>query len=207
MLSPYQTVRAYGEAQFELSRSRFVCHAARAESEEEAAAFVTQIKRRHREANHNCSAYIIGKQGQWQKADDDGEPSGTAGKPLLELLKKQHLTDTVLVVSRYFGGIKLGAGGLIRAYGRGGSEAVQAAGVVRQQPYVRLEVTCDYALLAILENNLHQAGYAVAGKEFAAQVTLQVLRRPDDAVLARRLADWSGGTAAVREAGEEYVAE
>ncbi len=115
----YFTVKQRGEHEIVIQKSRFIAHFARVETEEEAQDFIQEIKKQHWSATHNCSAYLIGEQDQIQKANDDGEPSGTAGVPMLEVLKKRELKDTVVVVTRYFGGIKLGAGGLIRAYGEG----------------------------------------------------------------------------------------
>lgn len=201
----HRTVKDCSEARFDISRSVFIGCAARVESEEAAAEFISQVKKLQRDATHHCSAYIVGKRSEIQRADDDGEPSGTAGKPILEVLKKQDLTDTVIVVTRYFGGIKLGAGGLIRAYGRGASEAVRAAGIIERQPHLRVSVTCDYSLLAILENNLRNKGYCVTGKDFAEQATLYVLRLPADAEFDQHIADWSAGSALIRDAGESYV--
>ena len=109
MLAVYHTVKQTGSHEINIERSRFIAHVARAETEEEAQAFIADIKKQHWNATHNCSAYLIGENDHIQKANDDGEPSGTAGVPMLEVLKKKKLKDTVVVVTRYFGGIKLGA--------------------------------------------------------------------------------------------------
>lgn len=118
MRESYITVGNSANAEIIIQKSRFIGYAARAETEEEAIGFINSIKEMHRSANHNCSAYMIGEHDSIQKANDDGEPSGTAGVPILEVLKKRGLKDTVIVVTRYFGDIKLGGGGLIRAYGK-----------------------------------------------------------------------------------------
>src|SRR5690625_6094223 len=118
MLHEYFTVKHSGEDQLMIQKSRLIGYVRRVETEDEAHEFINEIKKKHYDATHNCSAYIIGENDQIQKANDDGEPSGTAGIPMLEVLKRQHLKDTAVVVTRYFGGVKLGAGGLIRAYGR-----------------------------------------------------------------------------------------
>ncbi len=112
MLHHYNTVKGYGEHEIIIERSRFITYVNRVETEEEAQEFIASIKKKHHDANHNCSAYMIGENNLIQKANDDGEPSGTAGVPMLEVIKKRDLKDTVVVVTRYFGGIKLGAGGL-----------------------------------------------------------------------------------------------
>src|SRR5690625_617238 len=124
MLTKYYTVKKSGSTQLMIQKSRFIGYIKRVETEEAAQEFINSIKKKHYDATHNCSAYIIGEHDQIQKANDDGEPSGTAGVPMLEVLKKQNLKDTAVIVTRYFGGIKLGAGGLIRAYGSTTSEAI-----------------------------------------------------------------------------------
>src|SRR5699024_10060695 len=113
-----------------IQKSRFIGYVKRVETEENALAFIDEIKKKHHDATHNCSAYLIGEHDQIQKANDDGEPTGTAGVPILEVLKKKKLKDTAVVVTRYFGGVKLGAGGLIRAYGSTTSKAINATGIV-----------------------------------------------------------------------------
>src|SRR5690625_4457046 len=125
MIENYYTVKKEGSVQMTIQKSRFIGYVKRVETEEDAQDFIQEIKKKHHDATHNCSAYIIGEHDQIQKANDDGEPSGTAGIPMLEVLKKQKLKDTAVVVTRYFGGIKLGAGGLIRAYGNTTSETIR----------------------------------------------------------------------------------
>src|SRR5690625_5200622 len=133
MVTSYFTVKDEGSEQLIIQKSRFIGYVRRVETEETAQAFIQDIKKKHYDATHNCSAYIIGKHDHIQKANDDGEPGGTAGVPILEVLKKQQLKNTAVVVTRYFGGIKLGAGGLIRAYGNATTRAIQATGVVKRQ--------------------------------------------------------------------------
>lgn len=160
MLSNYFTVKKDGGShEIVIQKSRFIGTIKRVESEEEAQAFIQELKKKYHDATHNCSAYIIGEHDQIQKANDDGEPSGTAGVPMLEVLKKQHLKDTVVIVTRYFGGIKLGAGGLIRAYGGATSQAIQNIGVVKRQLMQGFSITVDYNLLGKLENTLRNSDY------------------------------------------------
>lgn len=161
MLPSYYTVKDYGENEIVIDKSRFIAHVSRAESEEEAQDFIQTIKKKHWNATHNCSAYLIGENDQIQKANDDGEPSGTAGVPILEVLKKKHLKDTVVVITRYFGGIKLGAGGLIRAYGKATSEGINATGVVERKLMRVMHTKIDYTWLGKLENELRSSIYAV----------------------------------------------
>ena len=154
MAKNYKTIKADGSMEWEIKKSRFLCHLKRVNTEEEAKAFIQSIKKEHWKANHNCSAYLIGNNSEIQRSSDDGEPSGTAGVPMLEVLKKNELINVCAVVTRYFGGIKLGAGGLIRAYAHSVSEGLQAVGLVvgKSQQEVFLEI--DYSLLGKLQNSL-----------------------------------------------------
>ena len=124
----------------------------------------------HHTATHNCSAYMIGEHDNIQKANDDGEPSGTAGVPMLEVLKKQGLKDTVVVVTRYFGGIKLGGGGLIRAYGRATTEGITATGTVERKLHHLMKVTIDYTWLGKVENEVRQSPYPLKEITYAEDV-------------------------------------
>ena len=129
--------------QEEIKKSRFICHVKRVYSEEEARAFITAIKKEHYKATHNCSAFIIGEKSDIKRTSDDGEPSGTAGVPMLGVLEKHNLTNLCVVVTRYFGGIKLGAGGLIRAYAGSVALAIKEIGLVeiKEQAGLRLQLS------------------------------------------------------------------
>jgi uncharacterized YigZ family protein len=159
MRANYRTVKGYGESEYVIQRSRFITFVMRVETEEEALDFINNIKKMHHTATHNCSAYMIGEHDDIQKANDDGEPSGTAGVPILEVLKKQKLKDTAIVVTRYYGGIKLGGGGLIRAYGRAASDGIVAAGIVECRLHYLMKVTVEYTWLGKVENEVRQSTY------------------------------------------------
>ena len=161
MLPHYHTVKQTGEHEITIQKSRFIAHVKRAETESEAQEFIQAIKKQHWGATHNCSAYLIGEHDQIQKANDDGEPSGTAGVPILEVLKKRKLKDTVVVVTRYFGGIKLGAGGLIRAYGKATSEGLDAVGIVERKLSQIIHAKFDYTWLGKIEKELRAAHYKI----------------------------------------------
>ncbi|EQB37490.1 hypothetical protein M948_02795 [Virgibacillus sp. CM-4] len=161
MLDNYFTVKKQGNDEIIIQKSRFIGYVKRVETEQEAQAFIQGIKKKHHDATHNCSAYLIGEHDQIQKANDDGEPSGTAGVPILEVLKKQQLKDTVVVVTRYFGGIKLGAGGLIRAYGNTTTQAIKTTGVIQRQRMQGFSITVDYTLSGKLEHALRQSEHIV----------------------------------------------
>lgn len=168
------TIKQSGTYEVVIQKSKFIAHFKRAETEEEAQTFIQAIKKEHWNATHNCSAYIIGERNEHQKANDDGEPSGTAGMPMLEVLRKRHLKDTVVVVTRYFGGIKLGGGGLIRAYGGTVSEGLDAIGIVERLPMQQLTLTVDYTWIGKVENELRQSSYLLDDIIYADLVTFHV---------------------------------
>ena len=187
MLSQYYTVKNNGEHEIVIQKSRFIAHVMRAETEEEAQEFIQKIKKEHWNATHNCSAYLIGEHDQIQKANDDGEPSGTAGVPILEVLKKKHLKDTVVVVTRYFGGIKLGAGGLIRAYGKATSEGIEATGVVERKLMRVISTKIDYTWLGKVENELRSSIYEIKEIHYLDQVEIETYVEEND---AGNFTDW-----------------
>ncbi len=174
MRNNYFTVKGYGESEIILSKSRFITYVDRAETEEDALLFIDKIKKLHANATHNCSCYMIGAHDNIQKANDDGEPSGTAGVPMLEVLKKQGLKDTVVVVTRYFGGIKLGGGGLIRAYGKATTEGLLATQVVERKLHYLMNVTIDYNWLGKVENEIRDSSYNLQSIDYAENVEIFV---------------------------------
>lgn len=158
------------ETETVISKSRFIAYIRRTSSEEAAKAFISEIKAKHKSANHNCSAYIIGENALIQKADDDGEPTGTAGVPILEVLKQGSMYDTTIVVTRYFGGIKLGGGGLIRAYSGSASSAVKASGKVIKIPVIPIEVTMDYTNTSRFEHYLGETDVEIIETRYTDRV-------------------------------------
>ncbi|EPE62047.1 hypothetical protein L479_01554 [Exiguobacterium sp. S17] len=168
------TIKQDGEYEVVIQKSKFIAHFKRVATEAEAQTFIQTIKKAHWSANHNCSAYIIGARNEFQKANDDGEPSGTAGLPMLEVLRKRNLKDTVVVVTRYFGGIKLGGGGLIRAYGGTVSAGLDAVGIVERLPMQRLTLTVDYGWIGKVENELRQSAYLLDEIVYADTVTFHI---------------------------------
>lgn len=155
----------------EINKSRFIGHIKRTSNEEEAKAFITEIKKEHNSATHNCSAYIIGENAIIQKADDDGEPTGTAGVPILEVLKREELYNITVVVTRYFGGIKLGAGGLIRAYSSSASSVVNSAGKVYEIEMHPITVALDYTFTSKFEYYLKTTDIIIKDVEYTDKVT------------------------------------
>lgn len=187
MLSRYLTVKETGEHEIIIQKSRFIAHIKRAETEVEAQEFIQALKKKYWDANHNCSAYLIGENDQIQKANDDGEPSGTAGVPILEVLKKRKLKDTVVVVTRYFGGIKLGAGGLIRAYGKSTSEGLDAVGIVERRLVQIIHVKIDYTWLGKIEKELRASQYKIKDIHYLDIVEIETFV---DEVQVQEFKDW-----------------
>ena len=181
-------------AEYETKKSVFIAHASHVETEDAAREFVNQIRKKYFDATHNCSAWILGETGDRQKSNDDGEPGGTAGNPILDAIKKNELTNICVVVTRYFGGIKLGAGGLIRAYSHTASLGIAAAKTVRMTTFAKIAVTVEYSFLAQVENFLRNKKISVANAEYAADVTLNILLEP--AAVDNFLADLTELTAA-----------
>lgn len=180
-MESFKTIAEGGEAVYEIQRSRFLAQTTYAATEEEARAFVLACKKKYYDARHSPSAWVLGNTGEKQKSNDDGEPGGTAGNPILEAIKKRGLTDTVVVVTRYFGGIKLGAGGLIRAYGHTAALGLDASHPVRCLKLLRLAVTIDYPLLAVLENFVRQNNLRLEDTAYSEKVRLFLLLEKDRA--------------------------
>lgn len=181
MLASYKTVKRYGSAEIVIKKSRFIGHAKPVASEEEAVAFIEAIKKEHWNATHNCSAYVIGQRDECQKQSDDGEPSGTAGKPILEVIKHQGLKNVAVVVTRYFGGIMLGAGGLIRAYTDGAVVGLEAADPVYRVLHREVLVAIEYTWHGKVENELRSRQTLMGETAFTDKVTLACLPLEEEA--------------------------
>jgi uncharacterized YigZ family protein len=206
MLSDYLTVKETGQHEIVIDKSRFIAHISRATTEEEAINFIQKIKKEHNSATHNCSAYLIGETDNIQKANDDGEPSGTAGVPMLEVLKKRELKDTVAVVTRYFGGIKLGAGGLIRAYGKSVSEGLNHIGVVQRQLHQIVHITVDYTLLGKMENELRNSVYPIKEMNYLDKVEIQMYVPVKEAdAFQEWITDLSNAQSEIKLGQQEYL--
>ncbi|WP_424888735.1 YigZ family protein [Streptomyces sp. XH2] len=205
MTEQYRTVAREGEHEIEISKSRFICALAPAATEEEAQAFVARIRKEHPTARHHCFAYVLGADGGVQKASDDGEPGGTAGVPMLQMLVRREVRYVVAVVTRYFGGVKLGAGGLIRAYGGVVGEALDVLGTVTRQRFRLASVTVDHQRAGKLENDLRATGRAVREVRYGADVRIEVgLPEADVEGFRAWLADTTAGTARLELGGEAY---
>ncbi len=195
-----------GSHELVIKKSRFICTVDRVASEAEARTFVTELRKRYWGASHNCAAWVVGERGELQRSNDDGEPSGTADAPMLNVLNRRELTDTVAVVTRYFGGTLLGAGGLIRAYGQSLSETIDRVGIVVRKPLSVVAVDATHDDAGRLDYALRGTRYLVAGIDYGATVTFQLhLDGADLSPFASWLAETTSGRCAGRAIGIEHV--
>ena len=196
---------AFGQAEFTEKKSRFLGSVWPVDTEEEALAKIQEMKKRHYDATHNCWAYII-RDGA-VRFSDDGEPGGTAGMPMLQVLQREGLYNVVCVVTRYFGGILLGAGGLVRAYTKGAKIAVDAAGKSMKRVWTVLYLPCPYPYYERVKLEAAAFGGIVRGTEFGAEVELELLfpQEKTESFL-ERLTDMTAGTVEAMEIGQEYRA-
>ena len=199
-LVPYESA----ESEFEEKRSRFISHVFLVESEAEARARIDEMKKKYYDARHNCWCFVL--HDGTVRYGDDGEPQGTAGHPMLHVLQMRKLTNVLAVVTRYFGGIKLGAGGLTRAYSGALSDAVKAAPIVTYTPYARYTVTLPYTAVGGFENYIKDKDIRVLDRAFTAEVQVTFLTLPEESKTHLKfLTDLTGGKAVIEEDGEEYV--
>ena len=206
----YRTIQetdASIETLYEIQKSKFITHLRHIETEEEARTFIQAMKKKYFDARHNCSAYVLGEGADKQKSNDDGEPGGTAGNPILEAIKKNELTNIVVVVTRYFGGIKLGAGGLIRAYSHAAVLGLEAATVLAMTPFQQLDVTVSYDMLAAVEHWMRQNEIRSREADYAENVTLHLLIPPESTETVRtELTDLTSGKAGLTAGDTQRIA-
>jgi uncharacterized YigZ family protein len=205
----YLTVARTGEAEIEGKRSRFRCHVERVGSEDAARAVVERIRKQHWDARHHCSAFVLGPDAAVQRSNDDGEPSGTAGAPMLEVLRGREVSDVVAVVTRWFGGVLLGAGGLVRAYGDAVRVTLDEVGVRRRVLMQRYDVVAGHAEAGRLESELRARGVTVLGVDYATAATLHVAvpagGADEAAGFAGVVAELTGGACTPSGAGTSWV--
>ena len=176
----FRTIKEDGQVQEEIKKSRFICHIKRVTTEDEAREFINTIKKEHYKATHNCSAFILGERSEMKRSSDDGEPSGTAGVPMLGVLENHQLTNVCAVVTRYFGGIKLGAGGLIRAYAGSVALAIKEIGSVHIKEQLGLRLTLSYSQYQELPNFLKAKQLQEQDTAFTDQVQTTIFVDKDD---------------------------
>ena len=191
-----------GAAEYAVQRSRFIADTAAVKDEETAQAFLQEIKKKYYDARHHCYGWIL-EGGRRKKSGDDGEPSGTAGAPILAALERQGITDGLIVVTRYFGGIKLGTGGLTRAYAHAAAQGLAASTLAELQMLRRVAVTVAYPLFSPLENWLQKNEIRVADKSYAENVTLTLYLTPDATETVKKaVANLTAGQACLKDQGE-----
>ena len=201
-MTEYYIPTASSEAEFVEKRSRFIGHVWRVESEEEARARIEETRKKHYDARHNCWCYII-KDGP-VRYSDDGEPQGTAGQPMLNVFQREGVVNVCCVVTRYFGGILLGAGGLVRAYTQSAKDALDAAGISVVRRWVAMEVPCTYAQFEAMRREVSAFDGVVEGVDYGSDVVLSALLPEERAEeFAAHVLDATAGTVEVLEAGEQ----
>ena len=202
----FRTIKENGQVQEEIKKSRFICHAKRVYSEEEARDFITAIKKEHYKATHNCSAFIIGERSEIKRTSDDGEPSGTAGVPMLGVLENHNLTNVCVIVTRYFGGIKLGAGGLIRAYAGSVALAVKEIGIIEIKEQAGIAIQMSYAQYQEYSNFLKKHNLIELDTNFTDQVdTMIYVDKEDKENIKAALVEFFNGKVTLTDQGLREV--
>ena len=179
-MASFRTIHCYGCDEIIINKSKFIGYASPINSEDEAIEFINQIRKKHADATHNVYAYVYGDNNNIQRYSDDGEPSGTAGMPVLNVIKLENLKNVVVVVTRYFGGVKLGAGGLVRAYTKGAKIGLDSGIIVDKTLFYSMNIEIDYTLLGKVENELTKANFLIRDKIFGENVVLDILCVEED---------------------------
>lgn len=207
-MSGYKTLHKYGVDECIIEKSTFIGYAKPIKSEDEAVEFVNEIKKKHKDATHNVWAYTVGENMNIQRYSDDGEPQGTAGIPTLEVIKKEDLRDIVVVVTRYFGGIKLGAGGLVRAYTKGAKIGIEAGIIIEKVKYTDVKIKIEYNQLGKIQNEIMSLGFTVKDTIYGEDVEIIVYSKVEDMEsLKSRIIDITSATADISIGDEYYLSE
>lgn len=179
-MSNYKSIHKYGRDEIIINKSRFIGTAVPVENEEQAIEFINQIRKEFKDSTHNCYAYVIGENKNIQRYSDDGEPSGTAGMPILNVINQENLVNAAVVVTRYFGGVLLGAGGLVRAYTKGCKIGLESGIIVEKNLYYDISFSLDYTLLGKMENELLKNNFIVKDKIYSERVGFKLIVREDE---------------------------
>lgn len=207
-MSSYKTLHDFGSDEIIIEKSTFIGYAKPIKTEEEAVEFVNEIKKKHKDATHNVWAYTVGPTMNIQRYSDDGEPQGTAGIPTLEVIKKEDLRDVVVVVTRYFGGIKLGAGGLVRAYTKGAKVGLEAAKIIEKVMYKEVKIKIDYNQLGKVQNEIMNLGYFIKDTIYEDNVEIIVYSKQDKLEeIIDKITDITSATANIVLGEEFYLSE
>lgn len=207
-MANYKTLHKFSSDEIIIEKSTFIGYAKPIKTEEEAVEFINEIKKKHKDATHNVWAYTIGKNMNIQRYSDDGEPQGTAGIPTLEVIKKEDLRDVVVVVTRYFGGVKLGAGGLVRAYTKGAKIGIESAKIVEKVLYKEVRIKIDYNQLGKVQNEIMNMKYFVKDTLYLDDVELIIYSRKEKVdELVNKITDITSATANISVLDEFYLSE
>jgi len=204
VVSSYLVIARDGAAQIEVKRSKFLCTLQRVSTEDAARAVVERLRKEHWDARHHCSAFVLGPDAAVQRSSDDGEPSGTAGAPMLEVLRGAGVSDVVAVVTRWFGGTLLGAGGLVRAYGDAVRAALDEVGILERRRLLTFDLSVSHADAGRLESDLRSRGIDVLGTTYDARAVLRVAV-PEAAAFQALLAELSAGSVTAVPVGELWT--
>ncbi len=205
-LERYITVKGFGEAEIVEKKSRFIAHVKPIKTENEAISYIDSVKKQYWDARHNCSAFQIGDKNQIQRYNDDGEPGGTAGMPMLDVLRGKDIKNTIVVVTRYFGGTLLGTGGLVRAYSRSAKEGIKAAGLIERILHNEIRITVDYTLSGKVQYEILNSGHILKDTIYTDKVCFLVLcqiNKKDEFV--KNIANATRGSGIVEFGENSYI--
>lgn len=207
MLEQYKTVLEGGEGEITEKKSRFIATVRHVESEEKALAFIEEMRKKYWDARHNCYVYSVGLNREYTRCSDDGEPSGTAGRPMLDVILGEDIYNTAVVVTRYFGGVLLGTGGLVRAYSKAVQEGLKASRIIKKKKGISLEVTTDYTGIGKIQYIAGERGIPVLNSEYTDKVKLELLVPAGDVdALQKAVTEGTNGRARIEKTGELYFA-
>lgn len=202
----YNTVRERAQAEQIIEKSRFIAYVKPVSERQEAEDFIAEIKKKHKDATHNVPAMVLGDKFQVQWASDDGEPQGTSGAPIVQMLVKEEITNVVIVVTRYFGGIKLGTGGLVRAYTSSAKLGLDAAGVCAVSQVIKLAVTIDYGSLAKFQNAEKEGIYRISDIRYGENVEIDLVTEPENLESVKSLvSNYTSGRAVINDEKEDIT--
>ncbi len=200
MTERYTTVKEFGSAEIVEKKSRFIANVKPVISEGEAAAYIEEIKKKYWDARHNCYAYQLGERNQIQRYSDDGEPGGTAGMPILDVLRGKDIKNTIVVVTRYFGGTLLGTGGLVRAYSSAAKAGLEAAGLIERIPHIRQYFTVDYTMAGKVQYEVLNGGHILEDTVYTDKVEFVVLsERGKENKLRENIVNLTGNKAEMKK--------
>lgn len=208
MASEYKIIYKGGEGELVEKKSRFIATTIPVNTEEEALTFIEAMRKKYWDARHNCFAYVIGERNEFARCSDDGEPQGTAGKPMLDVLLGEEIHNIAVVVTRYFGGVLLGTGGLVRAYSGATKQGLASSEIITKMCGIKLEIRTDYTGLGKIQYILGQRGIKILNSEYTDSVKLEVILKKDEAKqIEDEITEGTNGQAKLEEKDECWFAE